>query len=491
MSEEGPTPPDRPARRSRSLRWHALFQRSREAIFLLDRRRKLLFVNRSWEQLTGFPLREVRGLACQHRLPKDTPPAKHALSRALRPPREVLGGKIMRVRRWLTHPRTGTYCCDVQFVPLAGADSPLAVLGKLLPVRVTTSPASTALSPHLLTLRERFAQHFVLDLLQGQVPAVARVREQVRLAIAHPCPVTIRGEPGTGNLWLARLLHFQGPVREQTFVALDCRRLPARALAAALFDEAGLPRRHDRGTLYLQEPACLPRELQARLWEAFLSEHPAGRSAGAGLAAAPGPRILAGHTIHSQHEAADVPMLEPLACALSTLSIELPPLRERLDDLPWVVEMAIDRACQNTPRRISGVSEDALHFLRAYRWPGNLRELYAVLSSACARAQGNRVEVDDLPWYVRESKKKEDVEEHMLPLDAALGEVESHLEEWRREVKTRMKNWGLEVEKRLLLRALRFAQGNKTRTAELLSISYPRLLRRMKELDINDVEGGS
>jgi transcriptional regulator with PAS, ATPase and Fis domain len=463
MAEEGPTP-DRPPRRSRSPGWQGLFQRCREAVFLLDRRRKLLFVNRAWEGLTGLSLRQVRGLVCQRRLAEATPRELQGLARALRPPPEVLHGKTLRVRRWLTHPQTGAYCCDVQFVPLAGSESPLAVLGKLLPVRLTAPPGGAPLSPPLQALRDRFAQHFTPDLLQGQVPSVARVREQVRLALAHPCPVLILGEPGTGKHWLARLLHHQGPAKEQTMVALDCRGLPARALAAALFDEAGQPRRKDRGTLYLKEPSHLPRELQARLVEAFLPEQPA---------AAPGPRVLAGSTADLQAEVLAGRLLEPLAFALSTLTVTLPPLRQRPEELPSLVERALDRACQNAPRRVTEVSEDAWHFLRAHPWPGNLRELYTVLSSACARSQGARIEAGDLPWYVRTSTEGKAPNTPAPPLDAVLDEVEARLGKLRGE-----------VEKRLLVQALRRARGNKTRASELLAISRPRLLRRIKELGI-------
>jgi DNA-binding NtrC family response regulator len=488
MPEEGPTPPDRPARRSRSRRWPGLFQRCREAVFLLDRRRKLLFVNRAWERLTGFPFRDVRGLVCQRRLPKATPKALHELARALRPPPEVLRGKTLRARRWLGHPQTGAYCCDVQFVPLAGAESPLAILGKLLPVRLPAPPGATPLSPQLLTLRERFAHHFTLEMFRGRVPAVVRVREQVRLAVPHAFPVLIQGEPGTGKHWLARLLHFQGPAREQVMVALDCRRLPARALAAALFDEAGLPRRKERGTLYLKAPSYLPRELQSRLWEAFLSEVPAEGSALAGPAAVLGPRVLAGCVADPQAEIQAGRFLEPLACALSTLTVVLPPLRQRLDDLPWLVDHALDRARQNTSHRSRELSEEAWHFLRLHSWPGNLRELYTVLCSACARARGERIEAGDLPWYVRASADVERPGDRMLELDTILGEVDARLDKWRKEVRGRMGLWRDEVERNLLVQALLRSQGDKTRAADLLSISRPRLLRRMKELGVSGSE---
>jgi DNA-binding NtrC family response regulator len=482
MPEEGPT------RHPRRPRFHGLFQRCREAVFLLDRRRKLLFVNHAWERLTGFPSSEVLGLTCHRRPPEATPRELHELARALRPPPEVLRGKLLRARRWLTHPQTGVYCCDVQFVPLAGAESPLAILGKLLPVRLTVPQAGAPLSPQLLTLRERFAHHFTLDLLQGRVPAVARVREQVRLALPHPFPVLIQGEPGTGKRWLARLLHFQGLAREQALVDLDCRRLPARALAAVLFDEVGLPRRKDRGTLYLNEPSHLPRELQSRLCEAFLSELPAEGSTAGGPVAALGPRVLAGCTTEPQAEILAGRFLEPLACALSTLTIVLPPLRHRLDDLPWLIDQALDRARQNASHHVTTLSEEAWHFLRTHGWPGNLRELYTVLSSACARAKGERIEAGDLPLYVRASAEGERAGDQVLQLDAILGEVKMRLSQWRGEVEGRMGRWRDAVERNLLVQALRRAGGDKTRAAELLSISRPRLLRRLKDLGVTDFQ---
>jgi DNA-binding NtrC family response regulator len=484
MAEEAsqqPEPGQTPSkRRTRSLRWHGLFQRCHEAVFLLDRRRKLLFVNRAWETLTGFSLDQVRGLICQHRLPKVEPRALQELARTLRPPLEVLRGKTQRVRRWLSHPRQGAYCCDIQFLPLAGAQTPLAILGKLLPVRVAVPSAGAALSTSLMSLREHFAQHFTTELWNSRVPAMQRVRDQVRLASLHPCPVLIRGEPGAGKRWLARVLHHQGPAREQTFVALDCRRLPPRALAAAHFDETGLPRRKDRGTLYLSEPSHLPRELQARLWEAYLSEMPAEGSVEVRPAGLSGPRILVGCTTDPLQEVQAGRLLESFHCALSTLTIELPPLRQRLDDLPLLVGRCLDRACQNTRRRVSGLSDEAWQFLRTYNWPENLRELFLVLFSACVRCQGERIESGDLPWYVRASTEAENMSRPLPTLDEILSEVESRIGKLRGE-----------VEKRLITQALRSSKGNKTAAAKELSISRPRLLRRMKELGVSDIEDHS
>src|SRR5439155_20075814 len=104
------------------------------------------------------------------------------------------------------------------------------------------------------------------------LPALRRVVEQVRLACQVTAPVLLVGDPGTGKDWLARTIHYQGAGREGAFAALDCRRLPAPAVAHVLFREG--PAGQGLTTVYLDEPACLPREMQARLHE-WLTDAPA------------------------------------------------------------------------------------------------------------------------------------------------------------------------------------------------------------------------
>jgi transcriptional regulator with PAS, ATPase and Fis domain len=151
-------------------------------------------------------------------------------------------------------------------------------------------------------------------------------------------------------------------------------------------------------------------------------------------------------------------LVEEWFCWLSTLTIAVPPLRERLADLPGLVQRLLQRA--GSDRSITGLSEEAWEVLRGYSWPGNLRELYAVLADSCARCRGMVLQAADLPWYLRPAAP---VVERKLPLDQLLEQVE----------------------RRLIQIALATAKGNKSRAAEILGIWRPRLLRRIEALKLS------
>jgi DNA-binding NtrC family response regulator len=163
-------------------------------------------------------------------------------------------------------------------------------------------------------------------------------------------------------------------------------------------------------------------------------------------------------------------LLEELHCALGTLVIALPPLRERAADLPRLVERFLERANAEDERRVIRLTSDAWDVLRSHRWPGNLRELYAALQSARGHSQGDSIDASDLPaplrLAVRLERTPDALPERPLVLDDLLAEAE----------------------RRLLVLALRKAQGKKGRAAELLAIWRQRLVRRMEVLGIPDSE---
>ncbi|HXG11435.1 MAG TPA: sigma 54-interacting transcriptional regulator [Gemmataceae bacterium] len=515
MSDEGrtpelPVPPsagDNPSPGSSEFRWQSFFQRSRDPLFLLDRRRRLLFVNRAWEDLTGVPADQARGLTCTRRAPT-MPGPWDAVTRALAPPAEVFEGKPARARRLIAGPGSGRPArrttmaqetagmaappgerpwepgCrswDIDFFPLVDEHGLLGILGRVSPVEpapvwgdLSLTAALLALHQQaqkekakagsdeqlwepdvLVALRQRMAQRHRLDQLGSDLPALRQIADQVRLVSQVLVPVLIVGEPGTGKEWLARTIHHHGVAAERPFAVLDCAHLPPEALAAVLFGEGRAPQPHF-GTLYLREPAFLPRDLQARLCDRLTT--------GEGQAQA-GPRLIAGSSADLAEHVRAGRLVEELSCMLSTVVLRLPPLRERRADLPWLVERMLERAAAEG-RRITVLAPEAWELVRAYSWPGNLRELYEVLAGACARATGERIEAADLPFYLRRAIHLEQTPgpepAGALPLDRLLAEAE----------------------RRLIQLALERTGGHKARAADLLAIPRPRLFRRMKALGL-------
>jgi len=229
-----------------------------------------------------------------------------------------------------------------------------------------------------------------------------------------------------------------------------------------LFGEDGSAGRAAMGTVYVQEPHFLPRDLQVRLCS-ILAEP--DNSAGT--------RMIAGCCTDPLVEIKSGRLLEDLYFALSPLVITLPPLRDRQADLPVLVEEFLKRA-QPSGRvgtdspLVVGLSADAWEIVRTYPWPGNLRELYAILQSACRRTSTGQINAGQLPAPLRLSARMAQTPgpeaEKLLNLDQVLEQAE----------------------RRRIVLALRKAQGNRSRAAELLSIWRPRLLRRMEALGIRE-----
>jgi len=145
---------------------------------------------------------------------------------------------------------------------------------------------------------------------------------------------------------------------------------------------------------------------------------------------------------------------------LTALTVQVPAVADRLPDLPRLLDDLLPRAAETAEAGVRAVSDAALACLRQHRWPGNLAELYQTLVQACGRAKGEEIEADDLPFYLRGAPAPPAAP---LPLDDILAKVE----------------------RRLIELALRLANGNKSRTAELLSIWRPRLIRRLEQLDLD------
>jgi DNA-binding NtrC family response regulator len=182
------------------------------------------------------------------------------------------------------------------------------------------------------------------------------------------------------------------------------------------------------------------------------------------------PRLIAGCQIYEEEAGKADGLSEELRCALGTLIIELPSLRERIAELPELVAQILQAFHTEEGSPPPKLTASAMEMLQAYSWPGNWRELRQVLASALANCEDNRLDAVDLPAYLRLAVKMDQPPaaepDRLLPLDSLLEQAE----------------------RRLIQHALKLAGGNKTRAAEILSIWRPRLLRRMEALGIKDSE---
>jgi DNA-binding NtrC family response regulator len=454
-----------------------LWQLAREPIFWLDPLLKLIWVNRAWENLTGYRAESVVGLTCQAHSPTKAGDLND-LAASFHPPPESLAGQPAATRSLIFHTSGEATWHRLVFWPFCNEnDALIGILGLVRAIDSTPSVAESRTNQLHLDLQEikrHLQKRYGFDGLVGFGPSHRRLLDQVRLAAASTIPVLIVGEPGTGKRHVARTIHQNGQGRHQPLVPFDCDALPAEILERELFgneaeaapeasplsraDGKTGPRLSllDGSTLLICEILRLPRDLQE--WLAESLDTPV--------------RLLATTAIDPR-SAFETDQIRPeLYFALTTFVIRLEPLRERRHELPALAQNFLERANQRGGTQKSGFSSQALKALMAYDWPGNLRELARIIDHAHTAGADPLVAVDDLPASIRGHQgggfSPPSQSSPVKPLDELL----------------------TEVERRLIETALRQARGNKSRAAELLAISRPRLYRRIRELNLPD-EGES
>jgi transcriptional regulator with PAS, ATPase and Fis domain len=443
-------------------RLSALFRRAREPVFVLDADRRLVYVNPAWEALTGYASDDVMSVECRPHGPTRDGDLQGLGGSFCPPPESLDGGQPSGGTTLIVHRDGGRHWRRVEFWPYH--DDRGALIGLLGVVRgpdaAPHAPDSESLRlrSELQEVRERLLGRYGFDALIGRGPGHRRLLDQVAAASATTVPVLIVGEPGTGKRTVARTIHQRGPSGTLPLVPFDCAALPPEVLERELFggpDGQASPRLAlaEGSSLLLGEVLDLPRDLQGRVAEAV----------------GPRFRLLATTSVEPDQALRDGRLRPDLYYALTTLVIRLSPLRERLDELPLLAQHMLERAGHRLSRRRLGFTPDALEALAAYDWPGNLRELARVVDAAHERGDGDLVALNDIPAAIRGHLGSAYLPPPMPPAAIPLDELLTQLE------------------RRLIEQALQRARQNKSRAAELLDISRPRLYRRIKELNIPDV----
>ena len=326
-------------------------------------------------------------------------------------------------------------------------------------------------------LRSEIAEGRRLENFVGDSPAVQELLRQVRKVAPTPTTVLLTGESGTGKELVARALHDLSPRAAMPFVAVNCGAIPAELIESELFghvrgaftdasrDKKGLAAEADGGTLFLDEIGELPLALQVKLLR-FLEDGQV-RRVGDTRSERVDARVVAATARDLGRAVKEGLFREDLFYRLHVVTLRLPPLRERPEDVPALVEHFLARYARLRPEApLRGVSPGALELLQGYRWPGNVRELEHAVERGAVLADGPLLEEADLPEEVR------------LPVRAApaLPPAGGDLS---------VKRAFRALEERLIRDALDRTGGNRTRAADLLDLSYRALLYKIKEYGID------
>jgi two-component system, NtrC family, response regulator HydG len=259
-----------------------------------------------------------------------------------------------------------------------------------------------------IALRRSLREHFGLENLIGDSAAMREIYDLVDRVADTTAPLLIVGETGTGKGLLARAIHAHGSRAEHAFVAVNCAALPENLLESELFghvkgaftgataQRVGLLREAHGGTLFLDEIGEMSPALQAKLLHVL--ESGMVRAVGEDKERPVDTRILTATHRDLRERVSEKLFREDLLYRLDLITIALPPLRERRDDIPRLVAHFIERAKRkHAGSLIEGIAPEALQRLLEHRWPGNVRELEHVIERAVLLGRGSLITLQDLP----------------------------------------------------------------------------------------------
>jgi len=332
-------------------------------------------------------------------------------------------------------------------------------------------------------LKQELAERRGAPRIIGEDAQLRQVSQQLHRAAATDATVLLEGESGTGKELFARALHALSPRADGPFVAINCAAIPDTLLETELFGyEKGAftgastrkPGRFElahRGTLFLDEIGDLPLALQAKILRAL--EEKRFERVGGTQSLHVDVRVVAATNRNLKQRVAERQFREDLYFRLSVFPIQIPPLRERSDDVVILARHFVDRFCRDMNKKTLTVAPAAIDELRTYAWPGNVRELQNCIERAVILCDGDTIHSRHLNLSFRPPVAPVATSPwDQIDLSGTMADA--------------LRRTTAEVERRKIEQALRDAAGNKMRVADLLQISYKSLQQKLKDYGFAD-----
>ncbi|HEV8643339.1 MAG TPA: sigma-54 dependent transcriptional regulator [Methylomirabilota bacterium] len=316
------------------------------------------------------------------------------------------------------------------------------------------------------SLRVRLGEELTVNELIGSSPGMQRVKDVIGKVAVTNSPILIEGESGTGKELVAAAIHRLSARAKGPFIPVNCSAIPRDLLESEFFghvrgafsgavaDALGLFRGANDGTIFLDEIAELPPELQVKLLRVL--QEMQVRPVGSTKAHLVDVRVIAATNRNLEQAMKAGSFRQDLYYRLNVIRILLPPLRERRDDIPALVNHFLRRFNKRFRREVRGITPDALAALGAYDFPGNVRELENLIERAFAMGAREQITLADLPTLAAHPSVAPSADSRVIPTLA-------------------------EVEKELILRALALHNNDKEEAARALGISRRTIYRRLKE----------
>ena len=349
-----------------------------------------------------------------------------------------------------------------------------------LPVMIRKGLKESRLRFENQYLRKQLRDKYSFNNIIGTGPAMNRIFELVETIAGLTSTVLIEGETGTGKELIAKAIHFNSPRRDQKLVSINCGAIPENLLESELFGHTkgaftgalqtriGRFEQANNGTIFLDEIGNMPLSLQVKLLR-VLQEREFERVGGSSTIKVD-VRIIAATSANLDRMVADGTFREDLYYRLNVIPINLPPLRERREDIPLLVQAFVGQFCERHKLELKSVSPQVMKALMAYDWPGNVRQLENVVERMVALS-GNRtgITATDLPDQIQNKAQL---------AAAPLIEIP--------EEGINFQNVVTDMERELIMQSLRRTNGNKKLAAKLLSLKRTTLIEKIKRIGLNE-----
>ena len=336
----------------------------------------------------------------------------------------------------------------------------------------------TQLMEENLRLRQEVESRYKFRNLVGASRPMQEVFDLIRKIAPTKANILVLGESGTGKELAAKAIHYNSDRGDKPMVTVNCGAIPSELLESELFghlkgsftgayhDKRGLFETAHQGTIFLDEIGEMPLHIQVKLLRAI--QEKTFKPVGGVKDKSVDVRVIAASNRDLQEAIKQGIFREDLYYRLNVIQIRMPPLRERMDDIPLLVEHFINRFSEEIGKEVSGISEKAMNILREHDWPGNIRELENTIERAISLAYSDTIMPDNLPDKLVSEKSEP-------PLSSGFSIPEEGME---------MEKYMEELEKTLVLEALQRSGGVKKRAAELLGISFRSFRYRLEKLGI-------
>jgi len=339
-------------------------------------------------------------------------------------------------------------------------------------IQVKRGLEQKALHAELKRLRTEVQARDLFQNIIGQSEAMEQVLEMTVQVADLPANILIEGESGTGKELIARAIHQNSSRATGPFVAVNCAAIPETLLESELFgyvrgaftdarrDRRGLFQEASGGILFLDEISEIPLALQAKLLR--LLEDKEVRPLGANQSEKIDARVVSASNRNLAEQVQGGKFRQDLFYRLNVIRIELPALRQRRNDIPLLVNHFLQKFASSANHRVDGVAADAMAALKAYEWPGNIRELEHTLERAVLLGKGSVIGIDDLPVEIGKRAEQEIVLAQAMVKHFTLADLE----------------------REYIGKVLETTQGNKTEAAKILGVDRTTLYRKLEEYKI-------